>query len=420
MKKSKLIMVVVVFVFLFSDYELWAGTSVYSPAGWGGRATGMGGVGVATVNDCSAMIYNPAAITRIERKRVDIGMGILRPWKLYFRNQWNEQAKCSTRRYYAPQSGYVHNLENSPVSIGAGLFFTYGAGSEWDFNTPFFNETKQASSKAGIIKITPTIAYQWSEHLSVGFTLDINYGKVQLQGPLGPVYLDLATADGWGFGFAVGVLYEPTDRLSLGLSYTSETNLDDLKSSRATIELSPLPPWGGSVWQYNDARVIDFQQPCTLAAGIGYRFTDYFLVGLDCSWRNYADTLENLKIELSGGTGPDQTMIIPTRANNVFSVILGAELKLTRNLTFRAGYCHDTKVSPDDRILYMAYMAGKGRTAAVGLGWQWDFYSVDIAWSRHFRDIAEAGTSKFAAPEFDNSTFEYGFDTWVMTISKVF
>jgi long-subunit fatty acid transport protein len=165
--------------------------------------------------------------------------------------------------------------------------------------------------------------------------------------------------------------------------------------------------------------VIDFQQPCTLAAGIGYRFTDYFLVGLDCSWRNYAETLENLKIELSEGTGPDQTMIIPTRATNTFSVMLGAELKLTRNLTFRAGYCHDTKVSPDDRILYMAYMAGKGRTAAVGLGWQWDFYSVDIAWSRHFRDIAETGTSKFA-PEFDNSVLEYGMDSWVLTVSKVF
>jgi len=150
MKRSKLIMMAVVFLFLFSDYELWAGTSVYSPAGWGGRATGMGGVGVATVNDCAAMIYNPAAITRIERKRVDIGMGILRPWKLYFRNQWNEQAKCSTRRYLAPQSGYVHNLENSPVSIGAGMFFTYGAGSEWDFKLPFLTKRNKLHLRPGL------------------------------------------------------------------------------------------------------------------------------------------------------------------------------------------------------------------------------------------------------------------------------
>jgi len=37
-----------------------------------------------------------------------------------------------------------------------------------------------------------------------GLFFDICYGKCMLKGPYGPAYLDIDTADNFGYGFAIG------------------------------------------------------------------------------------------------------------------------------------------------------------------------------------------------------------------------
>ncbi len=119
MKKRNILFLTGLFCFLFIANAL-GGTSGNSPSGWGGRSTGMGGAGVAAVDDTAAMIYNPAAITRIKQERIDIGVGIIRGWNRVFTNDYNDKEECSHKLYVAPQTGYICNLDDSPFSIGIG------------------------------------------------------------------------------------------------------------------------------------------------------------------------------------------------------------------------------------------------------------------------------------------------------------
>lgn len=402
MKKYGLFTLAGMFYFLLISNAL-GGTNGNSPSGWGGRSTGMGGVGVAAVDDTAAMIYNPAAISRIKQERIDVGCGVIRGWHRIFSNDFNDNEKCSHKLYYAPQSGYVRNIADSPFSIGVGAFFTYGAGAEWEYDTPDF-VGRSTKSKVGILKLTPTIAYSVSPELSIGLSFDVCYGQCILKGPFGQAYLDIDTADSFGYGFAVGVLYQPTDSLSLGLSYTSETNLSDLKSDGASLEISGLAPW-----HYDDARICDFQQPCRFAMGIAYQLTDDLQLGFDASWENYSNVMKELKVKLTDGTGPNQKIVIPTEYNDVFSFRLGLDYKLTEHLSFRTGFSYDTKMIPDSRLLPLIPSVGKGYVPSIGLGYSWENYEVDVAWSRHLR--VEASTKKSALiDEYDNSELEYSCD----------
>ena len=413
MKKRNILFLTGLFCFLFIADAL-GGTSGNSPSGWGGRSTGMGGAGVAAVDDTAAMIYNPAAITRIKHERIDIGLGIIRGWNRVFTNDYNDKEKCSHKLYVAPQTGYICNLDDSPFTIGIGAFFTYGAGAEWEYVTPYFGGKRSSKSKVGILKLTPTIAYSMSPELSIGLCFDICYGQCMLKGVYGPAYLDIDTADNFGYGFAIGLLYEPTNRLSLGLSYTSETYLSDLKSDSASLEIA-----GVGLWHYDDAKIVDFQQPCDLAIGIAYYLTDHLLLGFDASWQNYSDVMKELKVKLTDGTGPDQNIVIPTGYNDVYSFYLGLDYQLTEHLSLRTGFSYDSKMIPDNRLLPLVPSVGKGYVPSIGFGYSWENYKMDVAWSRHLRE--EAKTKKSALiSEYDNSKLEYSCDYFVLTISKVF
>ena len=390
------------------------GSTWNSPSGWGGRSTGMGSAGVAAVDDTAAMLYNPAAISRIKDERFDIGLGIIRGWNRIFTNNFNNNEKCSHKLYYVPQTGYVCNIQDSPFSMGIGAFFTYGAGAEWELNSPYFNGIRSAKSKVGILKVTPTVAYSFSPELSIGLSFNICYSQCMLKGPYGPAYLEIDTADSFGYGFAFGLLFEPTDRLSVGLSYTSETYLSDLNSDSATLEIA-----GTGLWHYDGARIIDSQQPCKVAAGIAYLLTDHLLLAFAASWQNYSSVMKELKIRLSDGTGPDQTIVIPTAYNDVYSLCLGLDFKINNEFSLRAGFIYDNKMIPDNRLFPLIPSVGKGYAPSIGIGYSWESHKIDVAWTRHLRD--EATTEKSALiSEYDNSELEYSCDYFVLTLSFLF
>ena len=87
-----------------------------------------------------------------------------------------------------------------------------------------------------------------------------------------------------------------------------------MKLDSASLEIA-----GVGLWYYDDAKIVDSQQPCDLAIGIAYRLTDRLLLGFDASWQNYSDVMKELTVKLTNGTGPDQKIVVPTKYNDVYS-----------------------------------------------------------------------------------------------------
>lgn len=423
-KYINLIVIGLTCFFLICVTQAWCGTHTNSPAGLGARAVGMGGVGVATSKDAAGMAYNPACLTEVQRSRFDLGIGFLWP-RRSFSNAWNSNVSSKKHWYIVPQSGYVYKLPESDVSMGIGCFFTYGAGTEYQFQTPWFpDDIKKNHSTVGVIKLTPTIAYKINYRLSAGVTLDINYGMCKVGTSFGPAYLNFADkADGWGYGFKAGLLYHCLDGLTLGLAYTSQSNLEDLKSDNASLEWSTFSPYGSTIWRYSKAEVVDLQQPARLAFGVAYQATKKLLIGFEINWEDYSDVLEKLQVNLTDGTGPDMIMTIPLSRSDAYSCGIGIEYRVTETFRLRTGYHYDSNIIDYPKSFPILPNTGSAHLFTLGCGYRWKNCEVDFGWAHNFEHGSWTHQSDFQIQdpnEYDNSYLDYSAHYWAFNMSIIF
>jgi long-chain fatty acid transport protein len=134
-----------------------------------------------------------------------------------------------------PVGYYVHPVSDRAV-LGIGVFAPFGLKTEWndpDFSGRFISRV----AKLDAIAVNPTIAYRFSDRLSIGGGVDVRVTSVQLErdvpfpnpftGALmyvASVKLESDTAV--DVGFNLGVLVKPGGGFSLGAAYRHRVNVD--------------------------------------------------------------------------------------------------------------------------------------------------------------------------------------------------
>ncbi len=417
MKKKPSIKLLLIFIIFFINGLTSAhATNVCENIGNGGRAVGRGGVDIGIATDTSAMVSNPAGITQIKGGRVDFGNGLFFPW-VRFENKDNAFDSSDHGReyepffFYLPEWGWVKHTSESPFSWGVGLFAVGGGGSGFQLKNQFFPEGKRVESKLAYIKLTPTVAYQISPKLSAGFALNIYYSPLNLKGLFGPVYLVVDKADAWGGGYAAGLLYQPTDKLKVGIAYTSESMLTDYETDKGYVQIA-----GQAMQQYH-AKVVDFQLPQKVGVGISYQFTPKLLVGLDAEWQDYSQAFRKIVIEMEGLPIPPANL----EWKDSYHFAIGAEYKITPRFNLRAGYAYTSKsVTPSEGAFpYIPSTTGDAHNLTAGLGYSWNNYLIDFGWSHHL-DVAEKNEQSRIGADYENSTLGFGDNLFVITISYLY
>jgi len=187
--------------------------------------------------DASTGFYNSAGLTRLGQEQLVVG-GTL----LLFENKLKVTQATDT---------FGHPLNSVPVStrpkadvlipffhyahrINECWIFSFNAapifGSRMNYGTKSVARYMNTTSKLQTIDLSPSIAYGFDNGISVGAGIDAVYAKVNLYQQLG--FGNTAT-DGssanqgkdWGYGYHVGLLYEPTDCTRFGISFRSKVDL---------------------------------------------------------------------------------------------------------------------------------------------------------------------------------------------------
>ena len=241
--------------------------------GIGARATALAGAYRGVANDWSAMYWNPAGITQIKGFQFGTSFEMIMPtgnitpakWSYIapafmignpdtvetnFTNMRTGDTKSESRTFYIPAFGVTYQM-NDKLTVGFAFYAPFGLGSKWDLlNTDLYN-TKYPKidyeSDLKIMDFHPTIAYQVSDKLAIGVGLSIVYADIVIRTPkyIPNPYLtnkDLAgfrtslsymggtnseynhllidselSGTGMGFGGNIGLMFNVTDNLKLGL-----------------------------------------------------------------------------------------------------------------------------------------------------------------------------------------------------------
>ncbi|MBN1349582.1 outer membrane protein transport protein [candidate division KSB1 bacterium] len=441
--------------------------------GIGARATALAGCYRAVADDWSAMFWNPAGITQIEGLKFGMSLELIKPTATFTPKEWNyalaqtnmfgiptgeydylttdfSNMKTSAtdnepRTFYIPAFGITYGMEN--LTLGFAFYVPFGLGAKWDLlNTEKYNSTFPKIDYEDDLKIMdfhPTIAYKVSDRLSLGVGVSLVYADIIIRTPkyvpnpylitpdiagftrrnLLPVGADAPEFNhllidselkgtGMGYGGNLGVMFNVTENLKVGLSarYYSDISIDgkinatayfaDLDTAntlikkflpgivKSKLESGELDSAsygvllnyysGGSSVVYADmGGDTKLPLPMEFGVGIAYSGIKNLLVSADFSMTKWS-AWDIIKIDLEDG---DVSNLIENWKDGMrFGV--GAEYKLGI-ATLRGGYYYEEAAVPDETM--SPTIPDINTRSAVNLGLQYNF--GPIAWHLSYETI---------------------------------
>lgn len=342
--------------------------------GVGAKNEGMGGAGVATLDDFNAMNKNPANLT-LTGTQAGLDFAILMP-RLHHKDQLGNDKDAESINYYMANVGYVKNDKKSPFVYGVGIFAQGGMGAHFKDIKTVFGTTDETYSKIEFGKLVPAVAYRATPELSVGASLGIGYSRLQAKlfpntvvMAAGFMGFDLKTVDDMGYNGKVGVNYQVNKMVSVGAQYTTATKF--------TYDGGKIAVKG--LGEY-DAEVKGFGWPVEYGIGVGVKPIDNLTVAVDVSrmnWKNAVKTVNVVPKGAPGFTSDGYAFNLNWKNQTVYA--LGLDYNIM-NYNIRAGYNYGKNPVPNDSMNPL-FPAIQEQHLTLGFGWTTGPYTVDVGYA---------------------------------------
>jgi long-chain fatty acid transport protein len=379
----------------------------------GSRALAMGGAFVGLADDYSAIYWNPAGIAQFKTKHFGFyGTDIIPKGSYLFQRPTEAglltvvDAKTKTKHYLSGMVAYYHPI-NEKLVAGFGIYVPSGLGATWngdDFRLLTNNTSYLWESRVGMITFAPAVSYKINDMVSVGATLNINYGMFTIKThagnvdiPVAPGELDLGQYDeslnGWGLGATFGVLVKPNDTLSFGATVRTPSKIK-LNGDVTIQNIDLLSP----NFKNTSEADRDVTWPWWVAAGVAYRPRQDLILTADLQWTQwsreknletrYKDPYWSLFMEASGGN------IFPLKWGDALQIRFGAEYMLYQNIALRAGYYYDPSPAPD-MTLNVLLPTYDFNGITLGLGYDLNGLAIDFGFEMLFGKKREVDFAKW-------------------------
>ena len=357
--------------------------------GYGPVATGMGGASYAYDNGSAGLINNPATLALMPSgsARLDLAVGGLHP-DVVTTMAGMPDAKSDGTAYYMPALGYVR--KDGKITWGVGMMAQGGMGTEYGSNSflggyrSIINAMSRGAagtagasgqenrSELGIGRVLVPLAYDVSDTLRIGGTLDFLWGGLDLRmvmdggtfaqfagfaapsalgsasgsmvqnlprflnpgvfGAMGAcsnpggtgcindvrwAQLDFSEgrngmkqqATTTGWAGNIGFVWKAAPALSVGGVYHAKTQLGDMEGN-ANVKMNVDVQGMGNLTTTINGRikVIDFQWPETYGLGLAYQANDRLLLVADYKRIGWKAVMKNFRMSFTADASQSDPM----------------------------------------------------------------------------------------------------------------
>lgn len=311
----------------------------------GSRASSMGTAFIGLADDFSAVFFNPAGLTQMKEANLTAFGTILIPSGSYQLEAYGIDAKTDSEIFPSGALAYFKPISDKLI-LGIAAYVPAGSGGTWngDDLAPLSGGVSfEWASKIFAFTLSPAIAYKISDTFSVGATLNINYGMLQTKMPT-DVGQSIEDLSGVSFGATFGVLFAPSDFISIGASLRT--------ASKASFEGdAEFPSFSGIGMATIATATRDATWPMVAGIGVSVKPVDKLTIVADAVWTNWAK-LDTIPVEYSDPTwapvlamaGVD--MDFDLRWEDTWQFKVGLEYQVSNCLALRAGFYSDPAPSP--------------------------------------------------------------------------
>lgn len=343
-------------------------TTGYFSHGYGLKAKGMGGVGIALPQDALAAATNPAGMALVGN-RMDLGVDWFAPDRgsdiagNIFPGVNGSYDGSDTGSFLIPEFGY-NRMISPNLALGVSVFGNGGMNTDYK-SSPFTGFG--GSSPAGVdlmqLFIAPTVAWKTGAH-SFGASLNLAYQRFEANGlqPFAFFSSDPANltnrghddATGWGMRF--GWTGQVLPSVTLGATYQTKTRMSKFDKYKGLF-----------------ADQGDFDIPENFGVGIAVKAMPKLTVAADVQRINYSDVpavgnpMDCLftGCQLGGANGAG----FGWRDTTVYKI--GVSYEWSPSLTLRAGFVTLDQPIPSNQTLFNILAPGVVENhLTLGATWQ--------------------------------------------------
>lgn len=345
------LLVLLVTFTLVGASSAWA-TNGYQLIAVGSYQKGMAGATTAAPYDAMSALTNPAGMALIG-SRADFNMEMFNPNRRLDLSSFpggGGTTEGGSRLYGVPAIGWTAPAFKSPnVHFGGGMYGTSGLGTDYDVISAGGFGSADIYTAIQFWKMAPTISAHVTDRLVLGVALNADYQSVEIKerftGGAMDVSLDLSRSPGtFGMGATVGAIYKVSDRINVGLSYSSQQFFQNTEYRLPANAIENFPHAGGVATNPLPGRfdlALDFPQQW--AVGVAARPIPRWLVSFDIKWINWEATHDNVKLKggfLLNGIDPIDSISLPFGWDNQWVFAIGTQYQITDMFAVRAGFNH--------------------------------------------------------------------------------
>lgn len=360
--------------------------------GVGSKAIAMGGAFIGLADDYSAIFWNPAGLTQMKNTSLSLFGTDLIPSVSYQFSAYGVDAKSASKMYPSGAAGFFKPLSDKLV-LGILAYVPAGSGAKWngeDLKVLSFNKALEWESMIAVVTVSPAIAYKVTDTLSIGATLNINYGMLKLKKPAlfamtlpSPPYPPNTTlkyaeqytedSTAVGFGATIGVLFKPSAKLGIGLTLRMPTKI----KFKGTAENGLAPILLHAAAESNIEREATW--PLWIGGGISFKPMDKLTINADLQYTNWkkVEKIEAIYTDTAWQANFAKGATLEMRWKDKIQYRFGLEYKLCEKFALRGGYYYDPVVGPDETLSILLPQFTYN-VVTLGLGYRTAKISLDL------------------------------------------
>lgn len=379
----------------FADLSQAAGFALVeqSASGLGNAYAGQ----AASAQDASTIFFNPAGMTLLPDRQVVLAGHLIKP-QFKFNGTVSPAIGGGNGGdagdfTLVPNAYFAYRL-TPDVHLGIGVNVPFGLKTEYD--SAWKGRTQAIKSEVKTINLNPSLAWKASESLSLGVGIDIQYAEATLTNFAGTRGMAKVHGDDYGWGFNLGVLWQPSDATRIGLAYRSE--VDHTLEGGATFSADTASNGGISA---------DLTLPDSASLSLFHKLNRQWDLLADVTWTGWSDFKE-LRIVRNNGS----TLGLTTENwDDTYRYSLGANYHLNDRITLRGGVAYDQTPVSD---AYRTARIPDGDRTWIAFGGQYrvsDRSTLDFGYAHLFiRDTRINKTEGTAPPITLTGTYEGAVD----------
>lgn len=384
--------------------------------GVGAISAGRGGTNLGFADNGAVLLDNPGALVNVS------GNGLFEAdvdtvtTQIHYTDPKPNDVYSKVRPFPAPELSYLRKSKDGDWAWGVGVFAPAGFAASYDMQNSFAGPQNYKST--GVLgKLLPGLSYRVTDRLSIGGTVGLALGYIDLQGPFympsgaltgAPSIIHLA-----GTGVAptgsFGLQYRLTPKTTLGLAYTTQTQLHMNGSLNANLYgLGPAPIYSRFSSQ------TDLIWPRSLAFGVKHDLNQRHRVAADVYWFDWKHAFDQVGLNLTNPSnpmvnallGPAVVQHVPLNWHDTVSMRLGYEWLPNQRNIYRLGYVYHASPAPNatlnpflDGVLLNTFCVGYSRRLKGGA-------LLNAAYQYTFSPVRHIGQSALPGGDFTNSTLQ--------------